>query len=200
MKTKQLFLILCFAAITSSTLAFADETSEEQPAPQVYHLTKNDHKLLDVGEIGQAQYVIGGLLGTFWGFGIGQAVQNRWTYDGWKFTVGELGGLTAFGIGFGMCVGTIVENVADGIANPYSPTIKNRDCSTASGVLMIGGALAFLGFRVWEIVDAWVTPQSYNRDLSELKNRMNGKAVSSSSLYFGPIAPGAIGLGFARRF
>lgn len=53
-----------------------------------------------VHKIGTARYVIGGILGTTLGLGIGHAVQGRWRNDyGWAFTLGPIATLLGYMLG-----------------------------------------------------------------------------------------------------
>src|SRR5262245_39925319 len=47
------------------------------------------------------RYVAGGLVGSFYGFGIGHAIQGRWLEGGWKYTAGDAlaGTAVLFGLG-----------------------------------------------------------------------------------------------------
>src|SRR5262245_38862858 len=55
-------------------------------AQQYYLLTPEERELLARGEIDAGSAVAGGAIGTFFGFGIGHAVQGRYSDMGWIFT------------------------------------------------------------------------------------------------------------------
>lgn len=98
------------------------------------------------------QYVVGGVLGTYPGLGIGHAVQGRWKEKGWIFTTGELVGGVMVGIGAGECLG---DAAGDALAGQ-----KTTNCDSN---LLAAGAITFLVFKVWEIIDVWVEPPMSGR-------------------------------------
>lgn len=125
--------------------------------------TEEERKILAQGEISQARYVIGGVLGTWpLGLGIGHAIQGRYTEKGWIFTVGELGSMAVMMAGVGDCIGRIGSN---------------DNCSNSGGLILLG-AMGFVGFRIWEIIDVWVAPGEHNRRYRELRSRANGEELT----------------------
>lgn len=146
-------------------------------------LSESDRTILERGEISQARYVIGGILATYpLGLGIGHAVQGRYMEKGWIFTVGELASIAVFAAGMGDCV-----------ASTWS---SNKDNCNGSGGLLFAGAFGYVGFRIWEAVDAWATPPEQNRRYRELKSRL---PASEDTITFEPgfmplAGGGALGL------
>ncbi|MFV3409919.1 hypothetical protein ACNH6C_15025 [Bdellovibrio bacteriovorus] len=146
-------------------------------------LSENDRTILERGEISQTRYVVGGILATYpLGLGIGHAVQGRYMEKGWIFTVGELASIAVFAAGMGDCV-----------ASTWS---SNNDNCNGSGGLLFAGAFAYVGFRIWEAVDAWATPPEQNRRYRELKSRL---PASEDTITFEPgfmplAGGGALGL------
>jgi hypothetical protein len=132
------------------------------PYPQPYpppavQLTPEETELLAQGEISTGEMVAGGLVGSFFGLGIGHAVQGRYLDKGWIFTVGELAGgsLVIFGI-----VQCLEQHELD-----------DGDCDDAIP-LLVGGLLVNAGFRVWEIIDVWAGPPRHNARVRELRLRL----------------------------
>jgi len=126
-----------------------------QPRPMQAQLTLDEQYLLEKGYISDGQYVGGGIASIFLAFGIGQAIQGRWSDRGWIFTVGEVASITAMMYG--------IFKMAECAYN----------CDTErAGTWAIGGALAMTGFRIWEIIDAWVVPPLHNRRVRELHMRL----------------------------
>src|SRR5690606_6489502 len=68
--------------------------------PIQVQVTPDEQELLERGFISQGQHVGGGLAAMFIGFGVGQAVQGRWSDKGWIFTIGE--GLAIAGLFYGV--------------------------------------------------------------------------------------------------
>lgn len=124
--------------------------------PQPVQLTAEEYKILQKGEYSDGQTVGGGLLGLFIGFGTGHLVQQRWTEKGWLFTVGDTAAYFAFLVGFIDCVGDSVDGT-------------NNRCNAG---LMVGGALAFAGLRIWETIDLFATPPAHNRRVREIRARI----------------------------
>lgn len=136
------------------------------------NMSEEDRTILARGEISDTQYILGGVLGTYpLGFGIGHAIQGRYSDKGWIFTVGELGSLAVLMAGFGDCV-----------SRSWS------DSSGCNGGLITLGAFGFLGFRIWEIVDVWATPLEINRRYRMLKSGRGSAMTFQPSLL--PLADG----------
>ncbi len=186
---KTLFVYIVALGVASSS-AFAEEphdkvsseisegaSSDREPAspskpqrPPQRVLTEKDQRLLAYGPISKGRYIGGGITGSIVGFGIGHAIQGSGRYRdrGWIFTAGEGGSIAVMLAGVVNCMGS--RRDADG-------TIRSG-CDTG-GVLFTTGALAFVGFRIWEIVDLWVAPPGVNRRYEQLM-RMNERRVTFS--------------------
>jgi hypothetical protein len=82
-------------------------------------------------------YVFGGVVGSIAGFGIGHAIQKRYSNIGWAFTLGE-----GLGITNALTIPWIIRMAGGG---PLAPEIISK----------IGWAI-FVGFRLWQITDLWV--------------------------------------------
>lgn len=147
---------------------------DSRPSSPPIYLDEEDRRILRIGEISQAQYVFGGIIGTYpVGFGVGHAIQGRYSDKGWIFTVGEIGSIVVLMSGVGDCMSSI-SNRYDG----------------CNGGLLFLGAAGFVGFRIWEIVDVWAAPPEINRRYRELKQRMP-PGVSVRPL-LGPTKDGAV--------
>lgn len=103
-------------------------------------------------DISTTRYVAGGILSIYPGFGIGHAVQGRYTDKGWIFTTGE-------------AISTAV--VISGLIDCGTSTVisSSKECSGKDKMLV--GTVGFLGFKIWEIFDAWVIPHSNNKSSSK---------------------------------
>lgn len=85
---------------------------------------------------------IGAFTGTLFGFGLGHAIQGRYSNNGWKWTLGEIGGIAAMAVAH----------------NEYCTSKALPDGnyeSNCENALPGFSILAFLGFRVWQSVDLW---------------------------------------------
>ncbi len=141
-------------------------------------LSEKEREILQIGEISQTRYVLGGIVGTWpLGLGIGHAIQGRYSDMGWKFTVGELGSLVVVFAGFGSCVST-----------------SSSTYSNCNGGLMFAGAIGYLGFRIWEIVDVWAGPLEHNRRYHELKSRTGERNVTFKPFIIPTTQGGLFGL------
>lgn len=97
-----------------------------------------------VTRVSQNDYIVGGILGTIPGFGVGHAIQNRYESKGWIFTAGEVAG------------------VAAGITGALLPS------HSARSVLSWIGWSVYLGFHIWEIVDVWLLTQPNHAKTADL--------------------------------
>ena len=81
-----LIVLFCFFSLNVGA-----ETLVYEAQKKGINLTEKDQEILEIGEISQTRYIIGGILGTYpIGLGVGHAVQGRWSQMGWIFTAGEL--------------------------------------------------------------------------------------------------------------
>jgi len=150
----KLFLIVLFTFSFSAHTCFAQVTS----APRT-QITQEEQELLDQGEIGTGQYIAGGIVGTFLGLGIGNAIEGTYMPKGLIFTLGELGGAT-------MMVTGAVDCAVDAIG--ASITNSSVTCHTTAYTI---GAVVLVGLRIWEIIDVWATPPSINHRIESIRAR-----------------------------
>lgn len=165
----------------------------QQYQPQPIQITAEEHDLLLQGEITDGQIVGGGVLSLLVGFGVGQGVQGRWSDTGWIFTLGETASITM------MLVGA-VSAIDDG----FDDDQFDDDDEDFEVALIVTGAIGFVGFRVWEIVDAFAGPASHNDRVRRLRMRIG---YPPAAPYYGAtpfIAPAKHGdggvAGFTLRF
>lgn len=114
-----------------------------EPAPLVF--TPDEAMLLQRGEIDGDKRVYGIVANVVIGFGLGQAIQGRWKDTGWKFTLGQTGGV----ILFFAAAGQEGQNI---------------------GFELVAG-LTLLAFYGWGIIDAAVGPEKHNDRIREIKAR-----------------------------
>jgi hypothetical protein len=160
--------------------------------PVQLQLSAEDAEILERGEISDGAYVGGGVLAIFGGFGLGQAVQGRWSDTGWIFTLGETAGFTALLIG---AVDTFRDCPIDGG--------QSMTCDRSQGPwLFWGGLIALGGLRIWELYDAWAVPPEHNRRLRELRIRLGMPPPPTYSLkpYLGPTGGSGGVAGLTLRF
>ena len=119
-------------------------------------LTKDEVEVLDTGLIPTDRAIVGGVLATGVGFGLGHAVQGRWADGGWTFTVGE--------IGFSALVLTGLVKTFDCLFECESP---------GADTMILAGMIGFLATRTWEAVDAWAGPVVQNRRYRALQSRLD---------------------------
>jgi hypothetical protein len=122
------------------------------PTPQ---LTYEERKLLEKGEYSDGQIVGGGLLGTFFGFGLGHAVQGRFREKGWIFLAGEA-------VGGYFWMWSLFQCVTESIDG-------DDDCNES---MLVGSMVLVAVVRIWEIVDVWAYPARHNRRYRRLRNRL----------------------------
>ena len=159
------------------------------PQPQPYYaqppppaqLTEEEQELLDKGYISPGKYVGGGVTATALGWGIGHAIQGRWGERGWIFTVGEAASFV-----------TLIYSMAEGFA-------CNSNCDRYTTWMMVG-ALGLVGFRTWEILDAWIVPPRHNRRLRDLHLRMGMPPPVYVMPYIAPRGDEGMTAGLTLRF
>jgi len=87
-------------------------------------------------------------------------VQGRYGETGWIFTLGELGSMTLLFVGF--------AKTLDDCYRFDAPCER----SPSAGPLVVGGLIGLIGFRVWEVVDAFVVPSRRNARVRALRMRL----------------------------
>lgn len=179
---------LVFIFTSHTTLAYADEQSQNERGRAANQLlSPEDQRILQRGEIDQGRYIAGGVVGTIAGFGIGHAIQGRYRDGGWVFTVAE-------GVSMGIYTVGLISMLGDSINN-------NKSSSSGSG-LIVAGAIGYLGFHIWEIVDLWVEPGKINARYHQLR-RERGSQSSSTNWHLYPTLVGeanAPGLSLSATF
>jgi hypothetical protein len=155
------------------------------PPPQlaVAQLSASDDALLRRGEIGVGRYVTGGVIGSYYGFGVGHAIQGRWSDKGWIFTVGDAGSLGLLVYGITRCEEAEQESIE------YD---RVTSCSLAP---IVAGLVGFGAFRIWEIVDVWAGVPRHNRRVRRLRQRLEGVRF-----YAAPTGSSSAAAGMTLRF
>lgn len=151
-----------------------------QPAPVL--LTPEEQELLAEGEMPIVQHAGGGALAFFVGFGLGQAVQGRWSDTGWMFTLGDAAAYTAIIAG----------------AREFEPCVfsDSGSCNnTRAGLLIVGGAISLLGLHIWQTVDAFVVPGNRNQRVRALRQRLGLPAQQPYSSFVAPSRDGTGSVG-----
>ena len=139
MKKLLIALVLGTMAVSSANWAFADE---EEGGAGASETTTIPH----------GKWLAGGLVGTFVGFGVGNAIQGNYMPRGLIFTASEAIGYGLYIAGIGSCVATIVNS-----ATTFTTTSASVS-SGCNGGLEAAGLILALGFHVWEIIDVWTAP------------------------------------------
>jgi len=168
-----------------------------QPRPamelRTVTLTEEERDLLEEGTIGTGRAIVGGVVGTIYGFGIGHTVQGRWLDKGWIFTVGETASMIALLMG--------VVQAFEGCDGYYAGDQYVDSCAddgdNHAGAYLVGGLVGFVGFRIWEIVDAWVGPKQHNARVRAVRMkvdpRYNPDGDGGYGLYIKPARDGGGG-------
>jgi len=157
--------------LSVSLTALADPASKQEEQLSLSNLTTEEIKTYQYGEISTGALIGGGLLGTFVGFGTGHIVYGKYTSKGWIFTVSELASMLALVYGASQVTTCLLF-------------IPGSDC--AGGVAWYSvGAMGYVGFHLWEIIDVWTIPGSHNRDYRAIKSRLGIKELSRS-IYLTP--------------
>jgi hypothetical protein len=160
------------AADTGSTEAPAVSQAKDFPKkPDFSDLTPEEIQIYRHGAMSTGQRVGGGLLGTFAGFGTGHIVYGMYGSKGWIFTVGEAASL-------GMAVGGAVLGIS-GCSTAVFEQSGSGNCGGGLALYFVG-SLTYIGFRIWEIIDVWTIPGSYNARYRAINEKANPDSDSRS--------------------
>ena len=127
---------------------------------QRIQLTEEERLMIKSRAPTKETYIIGGIIGTYPGFGFGHAIQGRWLDRGWIYTTGEVTSLIVASAGLVNCV----DDGAD-----------DNDCNSSAITV---GLLGYVGFKIAEIYDVWVGGARYR----ERYDRLRGRIEKTSSL------------------
>lgn len=151
--------------------------------PRTVQMTPEERELILRGEIDPGLYIAGALVGTFAApFGIGQAVQGRWSEKGWIFALGE-----------GLSIGVIIAGAL---------RIDNSAGSSDGEGLLVGGIFGLVGFRIWEMIDLWVGPPMHNQRVRRVYMKYGippGSVFYGARPYVAPTGHGGAIAGFTFR-
>lgn len=170
-----LFIFAAGFGAFSSPLFAAEKTKSPAPAPSVIpapevyrpmmeysQLSEEERRILAQGPISQGQVVAGGVVGTLFGWGLGHAIQGRYSDKGWIFTVGEAVSLLAIVAAVNSCFDS----------NSW------KDNCDSEATLAVAGYIGFFGLRIWEAVDVWAGPGSHNNRYYQLRALTEPRRVS----------------------
>ena len=181
-----LYIMSFFPAFAAASPTDAEGTASneatDQDAPDQRSYT---YTLIGMN---RREYLLGGLTSTVLGFGSGHAVQGRYWKDGWIFTAGEV-------VSFGAVLASLAPCRDDFFRIEKIDIAQRLAKCNKPGLIL--GQLSFISFRVWETVDAWVTPNP------ELKEHLFGRRRVRNTLDIGYVPPSDRSLGslsFAYRF
>lgn len=209
--------LVCAVLAVSTTVASAQPGQQPYPAPppqpapyvppppqqqhQGYYLTPpnayqpplitaDEVTILAKGEIEVGPHILGVASSYLIGFGSGQAIQGRWSDTGWIFTVGEVASVVA--------IIASIDQWADDDCAYYD---DDCDDDEVPG-LLIAGAVGWVAFRVWGMVDAVAGPISHNRKFRRVQQKVGGGYQYYGAMpYLAPAAKGDGGVaGVTFRF
>ena len=126
-------------------------------------LTQDELDIYRKGPIDQSTHVLGGLLGTFIGFGSGHIMYGMYGQRGWIYTAGEVGSLTLMIIG--------ASRYNNNCTVYYYGQNDCRDSSAGKTELVVGLTGWFL-FRIAEIIDVWTAPSSRNYEYGRIRGKL----------------------------
>ncbi len=124
-------------------------------AMQSRRLSPGDQRILDRGPISGGAWALGGVLGTWMGFGLGHLAQGRYDDGGLLFTFGEIASLSMMVVGLGNASGTDITCDEFGCRERFVS-------STGWQTITVVSAVAFGVLRIWEIIDVWYAPAMIN--------------------------------------
>jgi hypothetical protein len=171
---KYIFISIFISFLICNQAIRADETES---------IEKNEQS-----EISKSKYVVGGVLGSTVGFGIGHIIQKRYGKGkGWIFTAGESAPL-AYVILLWYSDSSQSCSVPDAYNNRC---VRNEKSSSRTAALNTATAV-FFGFKIWEVIDIWNV--AYVQQNDETINR------PTAGLYVLPTADNQLRASFVVNF
>ena len=152
MKTIRFFgFFLALSFLYNPSAFSADKNPEPATAEEKLEKGTVEKKILETlmsrKTITKEKYITSGVVSIFPGFGLGHIIQGR-HQEAWKFSAMEFASLSAL----------FVLVPASSIVGQSIPYNMNE---LVWWVLVSGSALSFVGFKAWEIADAWKLPSNY---------------------------------------
>lgn len=179
----------------ASTLPAAQSSADDVQAqpldePSAPHapamrLSSYEQDVLNRGGISPGAYIVGGLLGTWIGFGLGHAVQGRYDDGGIIFMFGEATGLTFMFMGLINTVGNTRCLEGPAIDGEFNNDVVCKDeqrNETLWTGLLVGGAVMFAIIRAYQIVDLWHGPMRHNAEYQRVRRKAQQGGWSSLSI------------------
>lgn len=160
MKPLVFILLFCLPLFGHAALGVEVTQTPEKKIPYS-SLTPAEVQILKDGEISHGAQVAGGIIGTVFGLGIGQAIQGRYWPSGFVITAGEIGSFALMIAGANDCLPSRIGDPAP---------------DHCHGDYIAAGLLAFIGFRIFELVDVWTGPDRINRQYWNLKDQVDPAA------------------------
>jgi len=127
--------------------------------PMTAQLTVDEQWLLQRGFISDGETFGGGAVALFFGMGLGQVIQGRWSQKGYIFTFGDIGSGVLMTWGMVGLLGDCFEGCSQQREDRYA-------------TMLVVGLIAGGVFRIWEIYDAFSGPGEHNRSLMALRSRL----------------------------
>lgn len=170
MRIKQIIFALSVLALTTGLLVEAKSLTEsgERVSELEEANTNADLKQyhLPYNSISKSEYFVGASVPiavpvvttllldmSFPTFGIGHAIQGRYTSRGWIFTAGEL-----FFLGSMVYFLSSLENRGLISFDTPIPIIANETLSKELGLRV--SVFGLIGFMIWEAIDVWLLPSN----------------------------------------
>ena len=107
-----------------------------------------------------AKYIGGGVVSIIPGFGIGHAIQGRYSEKGWIFTTSELV-LVASTYYFAKEIVKTIREEANQAVNNRSLSAFDAKSILYKGGLSLISLLTLFSVKSWEMMDAWTLPSHY---------------------------------------
>lgn len=157
-------LCVCLVFVSLLLLVSHAEAASSQPAAKPVTSTKSvtkrhapkksvaksSKKKAVVPPITRKRYLLGGIVGSLAGFGIGHAITGHYHEFGWVFTLSQVLSLSIPLLTAGIIVlATLdgkLEATGDALISGWS-------------ISLIAGLTLYAAFRLWEIIDIWRRPK-----------------------------------------
>ena len=209
MSKKVSFVLFTAVFFTYPSLVHAENFKKNLVKNSSLSRTGDDNNNSAYKTIHQWQYIAGGVLGTypFPGFGIGHAIQGRWTKTGWIHTVLQLSlGVALSYVSYkrleplfealpGLLTSVITLGITGkmpDISDMGSPP-RSEEIERTLDILFWSVFTALLVAKTWEAIDVWTLPSSVRITAGQKKLQLAPSFFS----YKNEVFPG---LGFKYSF
>jgi hypothetical protein len=154
--------VCVLSILLSVSFAFSSENSNTAPpSAESSQSTQGENQIkmdLNSQAITKGPYVVGGVVGTVVGFGLGHAAQSRTDSSKMKFFMVSEAGVIGGSL---LALVAFTSNECTQGGSEESKCLSSRQ--NLQNNILTAGAFAFVGLRLWEIYDLWSYPYTTDK-------------------------------------